>query len=79
MTPYCQGLDVQSKSQIGHPNRDSDWMILKSVKSKSQIGCPIHDRPGHLSNPNHGLDVQPVTGLDDCPIRDICMSRIGKS
>ena len=77
ITPYCHGLDVQSKSRIGHPNRDLDWMILKSVQSQSRIGRPIRDRPGQLSNPSHGLDVQSVTGLDDRPMRDIRMSRIG--
>ena len=62
------GLDAQSNSQIGHPNLDSDWIILIIIQSKSGIGCPIHVRSGQLSNPTHGLDVQSVTpychGLD---------------
>ena len=35
--------DVQSKSRIGRPIPEWDWMILKSVQTKSQIGRPICD------------------------------------
>ena len=77
VTPYCHGLDVQSKSQIGRPNRDLDCMVLASVQSNSQIGRPIRDKPGWPSNPSHGLDVQSVTSMDDRPNRDIRMSRFG--
>ena len=41
VTVRCHGLDVQSKSRVGHPIRGWDWMILKSVQSQSRIGRPI--------------------------------------
>ena len=80
VTYVCHGLDdYPGQSRIGHPNRDLDWMVLESVQSKSRIGRPIRDKPGRPSNPSHGLDVQSVTGLDDCPTHDIRMSRVGRA